>query len=98
MVKFLTLKVGEVVYKRSRSIPFGPSAIEITVLEKHADYALVRKGKDQPPERMYRKEIDTLHRTPFPVPGGGRVRQDFGGPSTLRTLSAQQRNAAKRGN
>ena len=96
MVKFLKLKVGDVVFQRSRSVRLGPSAVEITILEIHADYALVRKGKDQPPERMYRKDIEYLHKTPFPVPGGGRIATTLGGPSSIRALNDQRRRDAQR--
>lgn len=92
MVKFLKLKVGDVVYQRSRSIRLGPSAVPIEILSIHADYANVRKGVDQPPCRMYRKELEYLHWTPFPVPsasGGGAANRT--GPSSVRYLRDQAR-------
>ena len=91
MVKLRNIKPGDVIWQRSRSVRLGPSAIKIEVLEVHADYALVRRGTDQPPERIYRKYLERLHKTPFPVPGGGRITQDFGGPSSIRALRDRSR-------
>ena len=85
MVKLLKIKSGDVVYQRGRSVRLGYTAVPVTILEIHADYALVRKGDDQPPERMYRKEVERLHYTPFPTPGGGGGgKANRTGPSSVR--------------
>jgi hypothetical protein len=94
MIRLRNVAPNTIVYQRAKSVRMGPSAVEVEVLEVHADYALVRKGKDQPPTRMYRSEFERLHKTPFPAPGGGRIATSFGGPSTIkakREMDAAQR-------